>query len=252
MKFPGEPYLYRCEDPHAGPGRPLSQGDIFVNIPLLGPAQRHPKQAGTWISPKPRTGPNALGLFVTHPCASRSQTTYALSKVVSIAPVVKCPDRWGPPWSGYYSYVPLPGLRGGQHYVAKLDEVCSVPTEALLGHRIACLNEDGLKALFHRLAMNALRFPETPVHYTTEAERLTYEINLWERWAVHYGTEDGFQDWLDEPFEGQPREDVDGNVIEGSQEVTGRTRREVLVWNYDEVGDELTAKLGEGSPSARG
>jgi hypothetical protein len=245
MEFPAEPYQYRDDEPHVGPARPLSQGDVFVNIPLLGPAQPHPKQAGTWVAPKPRTGPKALGLFVTHPCASRSQTTSQLARVVSIAPVVKCPDRWGPPWDGYFSYVPLPGLRDGQNYVAKLNEVCSVPTEALAGQRIACLNEHGLKALFHRLAMNALRFPETPLHYQTEAERLTYEINLWERWTEHFGVEDGFQDWLDEPFGGQPREDAEGNTIPGSQQPSGKSRREVLVWNYEEVNEELSTRLAE-------
>jgi len=245
MEFPAEPYQYRRDDPFAGPDRPVSQGDVFIDIPLVGPALRDPKQAGTWRAPKVKIGPKALGLFITHPCASRSRDTYELTEFVSIARVVKCPDRWGPPWDGYYSYVPLPSLRDGQNYVAKLDEVCSVPTEALVGQRIACLNEHGLEALFHRLAMNALRFPETPTHYKTEAQRLTYEINLWERWAAHYSTEGGFQDWLDEPFEGQPREDADGNVIDGSQQPTGTTRREVLVWNYDELGDELTAKLAK-------
>ena len=91
--------------------------------------------------------------------------------------------------------------------------------------------------------MNSLRFPETPMHYKTEAARLTNEITLWERWTAFYGTEDGFQAWLDEPFEGQPREDADGNVIEGSERATGETRRAVLVWNYEEVSRELDALL---------
>jgi hypothetical protein len=30
-------------------------------------------------------------------------------------------------------------------------------------------------------------------------------VNLWERWTAYYGTEDGFQAWLDEPFGGHPR-----------------------------------------------
>ena len=155
----------------------------FLDIPLVGPAQPDPRQAGTWRSPKPRTGPNALGLFVTHPCASRSQETHRLATYVSIAPVVRCPSNWGSPWDGWYEYFPLPGLREGEDFVAKLGEVCPVPSAALEGRRIACLSLGGLEALFHRLAMNALRFPETPVHYKTEAARLTNETNLWERWA---------------------------------------------------------------------
>jgi len=243
MQFPADPYRYRGDSPHVGPSRPLSQGDVFVDIPLLGPAQRHPTQAGTWIAPKPRTGPKALGLFVTHPCASRSQTTFQLAPAVSIAPVVKRPSNWGPPWDGYHSYVPLPDLRDGQDYVAKLGEVCSVPTEALVGQRVACLSQDGLEALFHRLAMNSLRFPKTPTHYTYEAARLTHEVDLWERWAAHFGGEGGFQDWLNEPFEGQAHEDADGEPVAESAQPTGRTRREVLLWNYTEVSDALDAHL---------
>jgi hypothetical protein len=242
MAYPTVPYLHRSDAPHAGPHRPLSQGDVFMDIPLVGAAQRDPKQPGTWRA-RTRTGPNALGLFVTHPCSARSQTTYQLAPQVSIAPVVKCPRNWGPPWDGYFNFVPLPDLRDGEDYVAKLGEVCSVSSEALAGQRIACLSQDGLKALFHRLAMNALRFPETPAHYKTEAARLTNEINLWERWTMHHGTESGFQAWLDEPFGGQPSEDAAGNLIADSAQETGQPRRAVLVWNYDELSDELDAAL---------
>jgi hypothetical protein len=91
--------------------------------------------------------------------------------------------------------------------------------------------------------MNSLRFPETPLHYQTEATRLTNEINLWERWIAHHGTEAGFQAWLDEPFGGQPYEDADGNVIPGSAQPTGEPRRAVLVWSYDELVAELDASL---------
>jgi hypothetical protein len=231
MQFPADPYRYRSDAPHVGPSRPLSQGDVFVDIPLLGPAQRHPTQPGTWVAPKPRTGPKALG------------------PSVSIAPVVMRPANWGPPWDGYYSYVPLPGLRDGQDYVAKLGEVCSVPTEALPGQRIACLNPDGLEALFHRLAMNSLRFPKTPTHYTYEATRLTHEIDLWERWTTHFGSEAGFQDWLNDPFEGQPREDAEGEPLAESAQPTGQTRREVLLWNYTEISDTLDTYLSS-QPSA--
>jgi len=151
------------------------------------------------------------------------------------------PTQLGPPWDGYFNFVPLSDLRDGEDYVAKLGEVCSVPSEALAGQRIACLSQDGLEALFHRLAMNALRFPETPAHFKTEAARLTNEINLWERWTAHHGSEDGFQAWLNEPFGGQPREDAAGNLIADSGQETGQPRRAVLVWNYDELSDELDA-----------
>jgi hypothetical protein len=242
MPYPTTPYLHHSDQPHAGPHRPLSQGDVFVDIPLVGAAYRDPKH-GTWRAPKPRTGQDSLGLFVTHPCASRSQTTHKLAPCISVAPVVKCPSNWGPPWDGYYNFVPLPSLRDGQDYVAKLAEVCPVSSAALAGKRIACLSQEGLEALFHRLAMNSLRFPETPMHYETEAAKVTNEINLWERWTTRCGTGEGFQDWLDEPFEGQAREDANGSVIEGSREPSGQPRRAVLVWNYEELCEEFDAAL---------
>ena len=238
--YPAEQYQHRSDEPHVASNRPWSQGDVFLNIPLVGGAVPDPKQQGTWRA-KTRTGAKALGLFITHPCASRSSTTYHLHEYVSLAPVVKCPSNWGPPWDGYYDLAPLPGLRNGEDYVAKLGEACPVPTAALEGQRIAVLTVEGLESLFHRLAMNSLRFPETPTHYKVEAARVTHEIDLWERWIANCRTEAGFQKWLDQPFEGQPREDAAGEIIPGSQEPTGGPRRGVLAWNYSELCDELDA-----------
>ena len=75
MSFPSQPYLYRSDTAHVGAARPLSQGDVFVDIPLVGPAQPHDRHEGQWVAPKPRTGDKALGLFVTYPCGSRSSNT---------------------------------------------------------------------------------------------------------------------------------------------------------------------------------
>jgi hypothetical protein len=235
--YPAEPYKYRNDAPHVAPNRPLSQGDVFRDIPLVGGAVPDARHEGVW-KPKSRKG---LGLFITHPCASRSSTTYRLHEYVSVAPVVKRPRGFEPPWDGYYDLCPLPGLRNGEDYVAKLNEACPVPTAALEGQRIAVLTVEGLVALFHRLAMNSLRFPETPTHYKIEAAKVTHEIDLWERWITKCRTGDGFQEWLNQPFGGQPREDVSGNVIPGSAEPPGEPRRAVLAWNYKELCDELDA-----------
>jgi hypothetical protein len=246
MPYPESPYLYREDAPVAGPNRPISQGDVFVGIPLVGPARPHDRQAGTWVSPKPRTGEKALGMLVTHPCASRSQETFRLNDVVSVAPVVRCPREFGPPWDGFYSMVPLPALRDRQDYVAKLAEACPVHSSALAGSRIACLSLDGLTALFHRLAMNSLRYPEIPAHFEVEAAKLTGETDLWEKWVSVRGTEDGFQDWLNENFGGQPREDAEGRLIGPAASTEAQRRRDVLPWNLAEVEAELDAELGDG------
>lgn len=184
-------------------------------------------------------------MIVTHPCASRSQQTHRLHPTLTLAPVVRCPAGFESPWdSGYYELFPLPDLRLGTNYVAKLSEMCPVPAEALEGHRVACLSQDGLEALFHRLAMNAIRFPKIPAHFSTEAQRLTRETDLWEIWTRGQGTEDGFQDWLNEPFSGQSHEDERGEVIQGSARPNGQSRREALAWTSDEVEEELREHVG--------
>lgn len=240
--LPADPYLYRQDDPHAAPARPISQGDVFLGIPLAGAATPDPKQEGTWRGTA-KTGPKALGMLVTHPCAGRSRSTFRLHEVVSVAPLARCPSGWGPPWSGYLQYFPLPKLRHDTDYVAKLNEACPVPSDALAGRRIASLNQPGLTALFHRLAMNQLRYPEIPTHFEIEASKLMSETDLWERWVEVRGDEAGFQQWLNEPFGGQPVEDGNGNVLDGSAGPPGTTRRDVLGWNDEELKQELEETL---------
>ncbi len=93
--------------------------------------------------------------------------------------------------------------------------------------------------------MNSLRFPETPLHYETEAARLTNEITLWEEWARRHGAEDGFQLWLDGDFAGQALEDGDGNVIRSRQSrLAGRVAKS-SVWNREELAAELSSSTHE-------
>lgn len=244
MRFPDEPYRYLEREPQAGPCRPISQGDVFINIPLAGPAVADTRHEGVWKGTA-KTGPKAIGILVTHPCASRSRRTFQLEEVVALAPIGKCPSRWGPPWTGSYRHFPLPGLRDGADYAADLNAICPVPSAALEGRRIACLSEAGLVALFHRLALNQLRYPEIPTHFQVEAHKLNTEIDLWERWVQVRGTEDGFQEWLNEPFGGQPLEDQSGQWIPGSEQPTGETRRDVLAGYGEALRAELEATLNE-------
>jgi hypothetical protein len=52
--FLGEdPYLDRQDKPHVRPDRPLSQGDVFVDIPLLRAAQPSAKRANQLVAPVP-------------------------------------------------------------------------------------------------------------------------------------------------------------------------------------------------------
>jgi hypothetical protein len=241
--LPADIYLYRQDEPHAGGPRPLSQGDVFLDIPLLRAATPNARHAGQWVA-HVKSGPNALGMLVTHPCSSRSRSTHALKESVSIAPVMRCPEGFEAPWPGYYEYFPLPGLRGGQDHVADLSAVCPVRSEYLRDRRVACLNAEGIAALFHRLAMNSSRLDRVPDHFASEADRLHFEVTLWEIWAEARNDEDGFQDWLNGDFCGQPLEDESGEPVAGSASATGTTRREALLWNYEEIEAELARFLG--------
>ena len=239
--LPEESYLYRGDEPHIGGARPLTQGDVFVDIPLLRAAKPNSRHEGQWLA-QVKSGPNALGMLVNHPCSSRSRTTHVLKESVSVAPVVRCPTGFEAPWDGYYEYFPLPQLRGGEDYVADLSAICPVRSEHLEGQRLACLTSEAIAALFHRLAMNSSRLDRVPDHFASEADRLHFEISLWETWATARG-EDGFQAWLDEEFGGQRLEDSEGQPVAGSAAPTGTTRREALLWSYEEIVEELAAEI---------
>jgi hypothetical protein len=227
--LPPDPYLYRADTPHAGGARPLSQGDVFVNIPLLRAAKPNPRHEGQWVAAV-KSGEQALGMLTTHPCSGRSRTTHRLKEAVSVAPVSRAPSGFGPPWAGFYEYFPLPGLKGGEDYVADLSAVCPVKSEFLVGQRIACLNAEGLAALFHRLSLNSTRLDRIPDHFGSEAERLSYEMAL-------------------EEFGGQPLENEQGQQVAGTADPSGVSRREALRWNYEEIEAELGRFLEDSTRS---
>lgn len=122
--------------------------------------------------------------------------------------------------------------------------MCPVGSEHLANRRIACLNAEGLAALFHRLSLNSTRLDRIPDHFKSEADRLSVEVDLWETWANARGTEEGFQTWLDGEFGGQPFEDEHGEQLAGTEERTGTSRRDGLRWNHAEVKRELEQFLG--------
>lgn len=224
--MPEVPYLYREEAPPVGGARPFCQGDVFVGLPLVRAAYA-PKRK-QWKA-KVNASEESLAMLVDHPCSSRSHESHALKSELGVARVRRCPEGFGRPWTGYYQLFPLPGLLGEGDYVADLSAVCPVRCEYLEGHRVACLSVDGLAALLDRLARNATRLEaaQVPGHFRSEAERLSHEFDLWELWSTQLETENGFQDWLDEPW----------------AERDGSSRREALRMDYEEIREELERHL---------
>lgn len=241
--LPAEPYIYIQQEPHAGGSRPLSQGDVFLDVPLVQAARPDTRHAGQWKA-RVKVGPKALGMLVTHPCASRVRVSGALKSTLLLAPVVPCPSDFCEPWRGYYEFFPLPKLRAGENYVADLSSICPVATEHLVDRRIACLKEESLAVLFHRLALNASRLDRIPDHFAAEAQRLCFEMDLWERWATSLETEEGFQTWLDEPIADPPIEDEHGiQHLSSSVRASASTRREALRWHFEQINRELERYL---------
>jgi hypothetical protein len=230
--LPADLYLYRGDTAPVGGLRPVGQGDVFRGLPRVGAA----------FSPKPdqwkarvKAGDETLAILVAHPCSSRT-TAHKLKDELSFAPLKKRPAEWGPPWAGHYSFFPLPGLYRGEDYVADLSEIFPVRSEHLTDRRISCLRIDGLAALLDRLAKNSTRLEpaDVPGHFGSEAQRLSFEFDLWEMWAEAKGVEEGFQEWMD-----------------GDWEETS-TKRRSLRWHFDEIRAELSEQLGVELPVVRG
>jgi hypothetical protein len=221
--FPPAPYLEHAEQPIVRPDRPVCQGDVFLGLPVV----RGVRWAkGRW-NKKASEKPEALSILIAHPCSARSNETHVLKDDISLAPIMRVPKNWGPPWAGYFEMFPLPGLYRGEDYVADLSRAFPVIPEYLRDRRIACLSEAGLAALLDRLARNATRLEPVDVsgHFSSEAERLRMEFDLWEIWVRGVGEENGFQQWLE------------GEWLEGS------TRRQSMRGHFEEIREALAEEV---------
>lgn len=237
--LPEDPYLERADKPPVREARPICQGDVFVGLPHVRAAQEG--KSTQWTA-RASYKPSALTLLVAHPCSSRSNRTHRLKDDITLAPIRKRPKGFDPPWSGHFELFPLPGLLGGEDFVADLSTIFPARAEYLVAaNRVACLSKEGLAALLDRLAKNATRLqPEhVPGHFMSEAERLFFEFDLWEQWVAAKGTEENFQEWLDGPW---------GDAS---------TRRQSLRMHFEEIEeqlqtelrDEATTESGSGQPA---
>ena len=197
--LPADLYLAVADEPPVRPDRPIFQGDIFVGLPVVRGAQEVKPQQ--WKA-KASFKPDALSMLVAHPLLEPVQHDASAQGRHHARAGHPVPLGWGLPWSGYYEFFPLPGLRDGADFVADLSRGFPVRPEYLPYRRVACLSLEGLAALLDRLAKNATRLEpaHVPGHFLSEAERLFFEFDLWELWTAACGTEDGFQEWLDGPW----------------------------------------------------
>jgi hypothetical protein len=173
-------------------------------------------------------------MLIGHPCASRGRSgkLNEAQTVVEVRPAAKAtsPERpFEAPWDSHYALYPLPDLKG-EDYVADFDIIGVTNSGFLAGKRIACLNKPAWAALQRRYIHHFGRLDLLQEDVERRLEAFWAEIELWEKWTTHQGTEDGFQAWLDEPLQ--------------QGHYAGSARRELLAFASDEVEAELQAHLG--------
>ena len=206
----------------ADSARPAFQGDVFTGVPLVYGVAFPGESGGGFRVPKPRL---KTVMLWPHPCATRTGNEGRLADLVAVCPVSRvssaAPD-WRAPWEGRFSHFPLPGLEGGEDYVADL-ALSALVKPGYLTTRIAQLTIDGLVALQRRLAFAATRHDPGYERVRPRAEHYWTEFELWGEWIDLKGGADGFQPWLEQP----------------SPERPGASRRERLLFDLEDLREEM-------------
>jgi hypothetical protein len=183
--------------PEQRPQRPISQGDVFPDVPIAGrPAKNNNNQVFL-------AGKTGNALVVGSSCGMRKEGG-ELNDVIHAAPISKLASLapgWAAPWDGRYAVLPLPGLviNGEDGWAANLARIGQCATASLvIDQRLGCVSLAGMESLKARVAHYFVR-----VHIPTNfaqigAHEEWHEIDLWERWTIASGSPDGFQVWLDE------------------------------------------------------
>lgn len=219
-------YLDRADDPHVRPSRPLCQGDVLTGVPVSLYRKYPPKREGDYsTAAKERTV-----MIYNHPCSIYEGSNLAqIQTVVVVSPAASAlGGGWEHPWPGYLRFFPLPGLIGGEDYVADLSQIAVTRVEYLRERRIACLNVQQMAAFQGRCARLVSRMDPPLSEHVRRVEPQWHEPRLWEIWCNRRGAFTGFQEWLDEP----------------SSSREGATRRQIVAGAPDELEGELRAQLG--------
>lgn len=201
---PGELYHARGEIMQdTEQDRPLYQGDIFDNVPLIA------------LPKDPPTPPKAIldinlqtVMIVPHPC----QCYYGdkLRPFITVAPVqqVENYDNFTETKTGAKDKFGLPSLRVHQKdsweyldHVANFSKIFSVPNKWLsIRNRIACLSHQGLGLLAKRVLGFQLRDNSTTLANAmafTQAE--WSEAFLMQAWVRKFGSLKGYSIWMQTP-----------------------------------------------------
>lgn len=193
----GEIYLEKRGEPQCQPDRPLSQGDVFTNVPLAMITRHHPDRAVQDLG----KANSVTAVLLGHPCSIRGGSTDAqfqqLAQVRSVEEIFR--DSGGsfdPPYDGSYFLFPFPRLREDVDYAADFRRLGATATRYLRDRRVACLNHDGWVAFQRRLIWHHGRVAVGQEEQRLATLQTWNELALWEAWKQRYGVFDGFQAWL--------------------------------------------------------
>lgn len=189
--------LLRPNSPH----RPISQGDIFLALPIV--KANRPREDGSPSRPTVELRP---AMVIGYPCEMYRKATLLPVQTVAVlrpASEVDVPADWftrREPIQGAYKACPLPDPLGdGKLMAVDLRAISNIDA----GHlqravRAASLTEHGTTYLRQRIA---LCFGRVTIRLSTifQAGRATFdEMRLWELWNERGYPPADYQSWLDE------------------------------------------------------
>lgn len=197
-------------DATSSPDRPLGQGDVIADVPIVTRAAKRGGEVGlkTTLS---------LAIVVASSCGMRKDGG-ELNSVVHVAPVKRLASLapgWSEPWDGHLNVLPLPGIHSdedGSPMAADLARIGLCDRTALqVAARRASVSLEGMQVLKWRLATYFARAPLEPSLFDVAATVEWNELELWQQWKARHGDFDGFQLWLSQEnqrFPGQSRRDT--------------------------------------------
>jgi len=176
-----------------GPERPVFQGDVFGDVPLV-----KAKSAGNPEKPPNLVVERRMVAVTGYPCDIYAEGR--LVRVQTVAPVVPA-DRLGIPidWDGAFTFAPLPDLLGdGAWNAVDLRVAANIDASYLRpGHRLRSLSETGWAAFRQRMALCDTRALISLTALQAIGASAWAEVELWQRWNEAGRDPTGFPAWLD-------------------------------------------------------
>lgn len=155
--------LYRALGDDIPAARPIFTGDVFEVA---------------------ESGNNAPAVLVLqHPCALRTNGVDLVRRLLT-AEVHPSPSIPFSEWKGRYKQMPLPALKSGDHFVARLNEPGLIESASLdLGTRIATMSQLGVNLLLQRWVHHNSRVIVPTFEFQAVTEAQYEEADLVEYWC---------------------------------------------------------------------